>query len=114
MLIHSVPEIVAHLSGFYHLQPGDVIFTGTPEGVGPVKPGDRLKGSIAGLGELSTDDRSSPRSENDLGVVFDVYDNLRSQTRGSTRLMTSAGRRSGSFRASQLARSAFVSLDRPH
>ncbi len=35
-MIHHVHEIVAHLSGFYHLQPGDVIYTGTPEGVGPV------------------------------------------------------------------------------
>lgn len=52
MLIHSVPQIVAHLSGFYHLQPGDVIFTGTPEGVGPVRPGDVLTGSIAGVGTV--------------------------------------------------------------
>lgn len=52
LLIHSVPEIVAHLSTFYHLQPGDVIYTGTPEGVGPVKPGDRLAGSIAGVGTI--------------------------------------------------------------
>lgn len=41
LLIHGLPEIVAHLSGFYRLQPSDVIFTGTPEGVGPVKSGDR-------------------------------------------------------------------------
>jgi len=52
LLIHSVPEIVAHLSTFYHLQPGDVIYTGTPEGVGPVKPGDRLAGSIAAVGTI--------------------------------------------------------------
>ncbi|HEY4089414.1 MAG TPA: fumarylacetoacetate hydrolase family protein [Bryobacteraceae bacterium] len=53
LLIHSVPEIVAHLSGYYHLQPGDVIFTGTPEGVGPVKVGDELEGSVAGAGTIS-------------------------------------------------------------
>jgi len=52
MLIHGVPQIVAHLSGFYHLQPGDVIFTGTPEGVGPVRPGDVLTGAIAGVGTV--------------------------------------------------------------
>jgi fumarylpyruvate hydrolase len=52
MLIHSVPQIVAHLSGFYHLQPGDAIFTGTPEGVGPVRPGDVLTGSITGVGTV--------------------------------------------------------------
>ena len=49
LLIHNVAEVVAHLSSFYHLQPGDVIFTGTPEGVGPVTAGDRLEGSVAGL-----------------------------------------------------------------
>jgi fumarylpyruvate hydrolase len=52
LLIHSVPEIIAHLSTFYHLQPGDLIFTGTPEGVGPVKPGDEIEGSIAGVGTI--------------------------------------------------------------
>jgi len=49
----SVPEIIAHLSGFYRLGPGDLIFTGTPAGVGPVLPGDRLEGSIEGIGELT-------------------------------------------------------------
>lgn len=53
LLIHQVPAIVAHLSGFYHLQAGDAIFTGTPEGVGPVRTGDHLQGSIAGLGDIS-------------------------------------------------------------
>ncbi|WP_158813869.1 fumarylacetoacetate hydrolase family protein [Methylocapsa sp. S129] len=52
-MVWSVPEIIAHLSGFYHLGPGDLIFTGTPAGVGPVAPGDLLEGSIAGVGELS-------------------------------------------------------------
>jgi fumarylpyruvate hydrolase len=52
-LIHSVPAIVAHLSTFYHLQAGDVIYTGTPEGVGPVKPGDTIEGSIAGVGTVA-------------------------------------------------------------
>ena len=53
MLIHGVAEVVAHLSTFYHLHAGDVIFTGTPEGVGPVSPGDRIEGSIAGVGTIS-------------------------------------------------------------
>lgn len=52
LMIHSVAEIVAHLSNLYHLQPGDLIFTGTPEGVGPVQPGDQLDGSIAGVGTI--------------------------------------------------------------
>jgi fumarylpyruvate hydrolase len=51
-LIHKVPDLVAHLSGYYHLQPGDVIFTGTPEGVGPVKAGDVLAGTIDGVGRV--------------------------------------------------------------
>jgi fumarylpyruvate hydrolase len=40
-LIWNVCEIIADLSLFYHLQPGDLIYTGTPEGVGAVLPGDR-------------------------------------------------------------------------
>jgi fumarylpyruvate hydrolase len=53
LLIHDVPAIVAHLSTFYRLQAGDVIFTGTPEGVGPVKPGDHIDGSITGVGTIA-------------------------------------------------------------
>ena len=52
-LIHGVAAIVAHLSQYYHLQAGDLIYTGTPAGVGPVKPGDRLEGSIEGVGTLA-------------------------------------------------------------
>jgi fumarylpyruvate hydrolase len=52
-LIHKVPQVIAHLSNFYHLHPGDVIYTGTPEGVGPVKPGDVLAGTIEGVGRIS-------------------------------------------------------------
>jgi fumarylpyruvate hydrolase len=52
-LIHSVPAVIAHLSQYYHLQPGDLIYTGTPEGVGSVKPGDRLEGSIDGVGTIA-------------------------------------------------------------
>ena len=52
-MIWSVPEVVANLSQYYHLQPGDLIYTGTPEGVGPVKPGDRITGRIDGVGEIA-------------------------------------------------------------
>ena len=48
-LIWSVPEIVAHLSRYYHLGPGDLIYSGTPAGVGPVNPGDKILGTIEGL-----------------------------------------------------------------
>ena len=51
-LIWNIPELIADLSKFYHLQPGDLIFTGTPEGVGAVVAGDRIDGHIAGVGEI--------------------------------------------------------------
>ncbi|WP_417727062.1 fumarylacetoacetate hydrolase family protein [Roseovarius sp.] len=51
-MIWSVPEIIAHLSRFYHLEPGDLIYTGTPAGVGPVQPGNVLLGEIDGLAPL--------------------------------------------------------------
>jgi fumarylpyruvate hydrolase len=51
-LIWSIPELLADLSQFYHLQPGDLIYTGTPEGVGAVNPGDSLEGSVAGVGAV--------------------------------------------------------------
>ena len=52
-LIWNVPELIADLSKFYHLQPGDLIFTGTPEGVGALQPGDRIDGEIAGVGTIA-------------------------------------------------------------
>jgi len=51
-LIWSVPEIIAQLSRQVRLAAGDVIFTGTPEGVGPVVRGDRLEAEIEGLEPL--------------------------------------------------------------
>jgi fumarylpyruvate hydrolase len=47
-----VPEVIAYLSRLFTLAPGDLIFTGTPAGVGPVTRGDALHGQIAGVGEL--------------------------------------------------------------
>ena len=44
---------MADLSTYYHLQPGDLIYTGTPEGVGPVLPGDTITGSVLGVGSIS-------------------------------------------------------------
>ena len=52
-MIWSVPEIVAHLSRYFRLEPGDLIYTGKPEGVGPVKPGDVIRASVDRLGELA-------------------------------------------------------------
>ena len=53
LMVWKTEEIIAHLSGFYALGPGDLIMTGTPAGVGPVGPGDRLEGSIDGLAPVS-------------------------------------------------------------
>ena len=52
LLIWNVREIIADLSLYYHLQPGDLIYTGTPEGVGPVVEGDKITGHVAGVGEI--------------------------------------------------------------
>lgn len=53
-LIWSVPEVIAELSTLFELKPGDLIYTGTPAGVGALKRGDRLEGGIDGLDELVT------------------------------------------------------------
>jgi len=52
-LIWSVPETISYLSRFFRLEPGDLIYTGTPEGVGAVVAGDLMVGSVEGLGTLS-------------------------------------------------------------
>jgi len=51
-LIWSVPELIADLSKYYHLEAGDLLYTGTPAGVGPVEPGDVIAGSIHQLGDI--------------------------------------------------------------
>jgi len=51
-LIWSVPELIADLSKYYHLQPGDLLYTGTPAGVGPVEPGDVITGGIDQVGDI--------------------------------------------------------------
>ena len=52
-MIVGVPQLIAELSTLYTLEAGDLIFTGTPAGVGPLKPGDRLAGGIEGLEVLT-------------------------------------------------------------
>ena len=52
-LIWNVPETIAYLSTLFELAPGDLIFTGTPAGVGPVVRRDRMVASIEGVGELA-------------------------------------------------------------
>jgi len=53
LMVWNVPEIVSDLSRYVVLQAGDLIYTGTPEGVGPVQSGDRLVGHIDGLADLT-------------------------------------------------------------
>jgi fumarylpyruvate hydrolase len=48
-----VPETISYLSGLFTLAPGDLIFSGTPAGVGPVKRGDLLQGGVDGIAEIT-------------------------------------------------------------
>jgi fumarylpyruvate hydrolase len=52
-LIWKIPEMIAYLSTLFTLAPGDLIFTGTPAGVGPVERGDLLRGGVDGVGTLT-------------------------------------------------------------
>jgi fumarylpyruvate hydrolase len=51
-MIWKVPEMISYLSGLFTLAAGDIIFAGTPSGVGPVKRGDKLLGRVEGVGTL--------------------------------------------------------------
>ena len=53
-MIWTVPEVIAELSTLFELAPGDLIFTGTPAGVGALRPGDRIEGAIEGVDVLVT------------------------------------------------------------
>lgn len=52
-LIHDIPTLIAHISAVMTLLPGDVILTGTPEGVGPLRPGDEVSVTIESVGTLT-------------------------------------------------------------
>lgn len=52
-LIWKVPEMISILSEFFDLQPGDIIMTGTPSGVGPVEKGDTIRGHVDNIGDLT-------------------------------------------------------------
>jgi fumarylpyruvate hydrolase len=52
-MIWKVPEIISYLSGLFTLAPGDLIYSGTPAGVGAVERGDRLHGVVEGVGEIT-------------------------------------------------------------
>ena len=51
-MILTVPEIISYISTLYELQPGDLIMTGTPAGIGTIQPGDVLEGGVQGVGVL--------------------------------------------------------------
>lgn len=53
LMVYSIPRIIAHVSRFMTLEPGDLILTGTPSGIGPVQPGDVMTVEIEGLGSIS-------------------------------------------------------------
>lgn len=53
LLVYDVPKLIEYASSWYTLHPGDVILTGTPDGVGPVKPGDVIHASIEKIGAFS-------------------------------------------------------------
>ncbi len=51
--IFAVPQLLAHITAAFTLEPGDLVLTGTPAGVGPLQPGDRVEIGIPGLGVLT-------------------------------------------------------------
>lgn len=52
-MLHDVAAILAHVTSFMTLLPGDVVLTGTPEGVGPMQPGDDVSVTVDGIGTLT-------------------------------------------------------------
>ncbi len=56
-LLFGVKRLIEFATSFYTMHPGDVLFTGTPAGVGPIKPGDRLRAACEGLGTMEVDVR---------------------------------------------------------
>lgn len=52
-MIWNIPEIVSEASKLWRLEPGDLIFTGTPEGVGPLVRGDAVEGEVEGVGKVA-------------------------------------------------------------
>ena len=53
-MVWNVPEVIAELSTYIRLQPGDLIYTGTPAGVGAIRPGDLIEGGVDGIGTIVT------------------------------------------------------------
>lgn len=62
-LILGVPELIAFASSFYTLHPGDIIITGTPEGVAAIKPGDLMRAEIEGIGSMDVHVRAAAHAD---------------------------------------------------
>src|SRR6202162_493787 len=58
-LLIPIPELIAFASSFYTLMPGDVLLTGTPEGVGPIQPGEVMRARVDGIGEMEVHVRAA-------------------------------------------------------
>ena len=56
-MIRDVPALIEYASSFYTLYPGDIFLTGTPGGVGPIRPGDRLVATVEKVGTMTVDVR---------------------------------------------------------
>ncbi len=52
-MIWKIPEVINRLSALFYLQPGDLIYTGTPAGVGPIEVGDKIEAAVYGVGTLN-------------------------------------------------------------
>ena len=51
-MVFTIAEQIAYASRFYTLHPGDLIYTGTPAGVGPIRPGDVIRAGVSGLADM--------------------------------------------------------------
>jgi fumarylpyruvate hydrolase len=61
-MIWPVADVISHISRFVTLAPGDLIFSGTPAGVGPLQPGDRVHGAVDGVAEFDFEVGAAPRA----------------------------------------------------
>ena len=61
-LVLDIPTLIATASSYYTLHPGDLLFTGTPDGVGPVVDGDVIEVEFGGIGRMLVDVRNAQRS----------------------------------------------------